>query len=317
MSIALLLHRPSEARTLGMHALGLLCDPSHESLESTTLALWTALSIGRAARAEGHLDEALEIFERLAALTLGGSFELGPLAISPELASRLQREDKTLFLRLSAGALAEAMETLIARREHTIALSIARMRLPSAPYWFDTFRYEAIATSLGALSMADEALVFLSSAIAREPEQTRLVLEQKRAEMLQLSGQTDAARGRSLAVAEALIARWDGGAATLDDLVIAARASRLLSRLGHEASSKLAARARPFARLLGDIPLEAELSLRVVENEGEREAHASALLSLSRITLESGHPLLVLPDVPICRCPGFVSLSERLMRFAV
>ena len=308
-SIALLLGRSKEAAEISLEIITRL---TSSSPQIASLALWAAMGLGRALRAEGFVDDALELFERLAALPMGGTLEIGPLLVTKPLVDSIRGFAPGLFSRLQAVAIMEAMETLITAGRYDIALALAKTRLAEAPTFFDAFRHEALTTSLGALGLLEEALVFLSSAIAREPLRTRPVFEQKRAEVLFASGQIEEARGCSLLVAESLLSRWETGPSTLDDLVLASRVCRLLSRLGHETSSKLAARARPFARLLGDIPLEAEFALRVVENDGPREDHQSALLSLSRITVESGHPLVVLPGVTLGRCPSFLALRERL-----
>lgn len=311
--IALLLGRPRDASSLAAAAVSFL---SGKGPAAEGLALWAILEMGRAERAEGHFDEALLRFERLAALPLGGFIEEGPFSFGPADVPSLRDFAPSLLPRLADAAIAEAIETLLLAERHDVALAVAKARGPADPPWLLAFRREATATSLGAMGLIAEALVFLASAAAREPAVTRPIFEQKRAEALAASGQLDAARARSVFVAEGLSARWDERPATLDELVIAARACRLLSMLGHDESGKLAARARPLARALGDVPLEAELSLRVLENEGPSEARAGALLSLSCIAVESGHPLAALPGAPLCRAPSYPALCDRLLSVA-
>jgi hypothetical protein len=145
---------------------------------------------------------------------------------------------------------------------------------------------------------------------------TRPVFEQKRAEALAASGQTQAAAARALFVAEALASRWQEAPASLDELALAARVARLLSLLGHTESGALAVIALPHARAVGDAPIEAELALRVVESDAPREARAKAADVLSSIALSSGHRIgawRVEPagaDEP--RAPSYPRLRDRL-----
>ncbi|HVK65973.1 MAG TPA: hypothetical protein VM694_15935 [Polyangium sp.] len=296
---ASLLGRLIDARRLYRASIALLAASFERNgdLTALALALRAALGLGRIEGSLGHDDEALFLFEKLAALPLGGSFEAGPLVVTPARWAEVRAFAPLLGPKLAAEAIAAALETLITGARYDVALAVARVRDTNASPALDAFRREATATALGRMGLFGEALVFLASAIAREPLPTRPIFEQKRAEVLAASGQLDAARARSSFVVEALEDRFRASPASLDDLALAARALRLLSMLG-QVPAAFAVRAFELAGLLGDVPLEAELALRVVASDaprGMRERAANVAVSLV------GH-----------HAPSFAALRDRL-----
>jgi hypothetical protein len=178
------------------------------------------------------------------------------------------------------------------------------------------------------MGLSGEALVFLSSAVARETPARRPIFEQKRAEALAAFGQTEAARARALAVSEELLSRFDAAKPSLDDLCLAARAARLLALLSDPGAIPIALRALLLSREVGDVPLEADLALSVVEGRAQGAPRAQAMASLCAIALESGHRIaavdralaregeLCVPTTTAARAPSFPALCEALLSLA-
>ncbi|MDI1447410.1 hypothetical protein [Polyangium sp. 6x1] len=301
--IASLLGRPIDARRLYLASIARLASSFDRNgdLAALALALRAVLGLARIEAALGHDDEALFLFEKLAALPLGGSLEAGPLVVTPARFAEVSAFAPLLGPKLSAEAIAAALETLIAAARYDVALAVARVRDENDPPALDAFRREATATALCRMGLFGEALVFLASAVAREPLSTRPIFEQKRAEALAASGQLDAARARASFVVEGLDERLRASPASLDDLALAARALRVLGMLG-QVPGAFAARAFELAGLVGDVPLEAELALRVVGSDAPRatrERAANVAVSLV------GH-----------HAPSFAALRDRLCSIA-
>ena len=301
--VASLTGRPLDARRLLERSITLLAAAADRNGDRTALALAlrAVLGLGRIDAALVHDDEALFTFERLAALPLGGSLEVGPLVVSPARWAELAALAPLLGPKLAAEAIAGALETLINAARYDVALAVARVKGTNDPPTLDALRREATASALCRMGLFGEALVFLASAIAREPAPTRPIFEQKRAEALAASGQTGAAKARSTFVVEALEERFHSAPASLDDLTLAARALRLLGLLG-DVPAAFAVRAFELAGLIGDVPLEAELALRVVGSDaprGQRERAANVAVSLA-----SDH------------APSFPALRDRLCSIA-
>lgn len=328
--IAALLDRHDLAVRLRRAAIAFLCAAAERGggPAALWLALFQVLALGRIERTSGRIDEALFTFERLAALPLGGSIEEGPLAIGPERFAELEAFAPDLPRALAAAAIIEALEALLQSERYDLALAVAqacdRDEAPTLP----AFRREATATALCRMGLAGEALVFLASAVARETPARRPIFEQKRAEALAAFGQTEAARARALAVSEGLLERFDAGKPSLDDLFLAARTARLLVGLADPGAIPLALRALLLAREAGDVPLEAELALCVVEGGAAGAPRAQAMASLCAIALESGHRIaavdralaregaLCVPTTTAARAPSFPALCEALLSLA-
>ncbi len=299
--IALRLGRTDDAGRLYHASIELLASFADRNADpgALALALRAVLGLGRVDCELGRFDEALFTFEKLAALPLGGSVEEGALIVTPDRWAEVHVFAPLLGGRLAAEAIAAALETLIHAGRFDVALAVARVRDAHDPPALDAFRREATASALCRMGLFGEALVFLASAIAREPAPTRPIFEQKRAEALAASGQLDAARARSSFVVEALDERFHRVPASLDDLVLAARALRLLAKLG-AVPSTFATRAFDRARLAGDVPLEAELALRVIASDAPRETRERAAEAA----------------FPERHAPSFAALRDRLCSIA-
>jgi tetratricopeptide (TPR) repeat protein len=292
--IALLLGRLGEAKKLRLSAIAYFTAEAGGISGSFALtpALWMLLGLARIERALGHYDEALLHFERLASLGLGGSLDDGPLVTTADRIAEIQSRFPESLSRVRSVAIAEALETLVHGGRYDLAITAARARRSDDPTWLGAFRCETIATALGRLGLVRETLVYLASVISQRPEYPRLAFEQKRAEALATDGRFDEAIIRLSFITESLEAQWDLGSATLSDVALAARTSMLLSILGrHTTSARLAARAREFARELGDVPLEAELALRIVESDAPSDVRADAADALTHIMLATGYAI--------------------------
>ena len=328
--IALLLGRLGEAKKLRYAAIAFFVGEAERGagIFATLPALWTSLGLARIDRALGRYDDALFLFEKLASLGLGGSLDDGLLLVTPEHFSEIESAFPESSARLRSVAIAEALETLIHAGRYDLALTAARVRSENDPAWLDAFRHETTATALSRLGLLNETLVFLASATALHPPHTRLVFEQKRAETLAAVGKLDDAAVRVSALGLQLETHWKQCTPALPDVALAARVSLLLTSLGHHAqSTRLASAARLHARALGDVPLEAELALRVVESDAPSDMRADAADALTRIVLGTGYAITLLhggvrlfevamPPANEPRAPTYPALRDRLYSIA-
>lgn len=328
--IALLLGRLGDAKKLRLAAIAYFMAEA-ESVSgafATMPALWMLLGLARIDRALGHYEDALLVFERLAAIGSGGSLDDGPLILSAAQIAELTSRFADATTRLRSVAIAEALETLIRAGRYDLAITASRARRDDDPLWLGAFRCETIATALGRMGLVRETIVYLGSVIAQRPEYPRLAFEQKRAEALASDGRFEEAAMRLDFITESLEQQWTTTAPTLSDVALAARTSLLASILGrHAESARLAARAREFARDLGDVPLEAELALRVMESDAPSEIRAHAADALTHILLATGYAITLprggvrpfeaaMPPANEPRAPTYPTLRDRLYEFA-
>lgn len=328
--IALLLGRLGEAKKLRISAIGFfMAEARAESGTFATLpALWMLLGLARIERALGRYDDALLLFERLASIGVGGSLEDGPLILTTAEIAEIEARFPDSSARLRSVAIAEALETLIRAGHHDLAITAARARRSEDPTWLGAFRCETIATALGRMGLVRETIVYLASVIEQRPEYPRLAFEQKRAEALATDGRFEEAAIRLGFIADSLEAQWEHTPPSLSDVALAARTSLLASILGrHNESARLAARAREFARELGDVPLEAELALRVMESDAPSAVRADAADALTHILLATGYAITLprggvrlfeaaMPPANEPRAPTYPLLRDRLYAIA-
>lgn len=328
--IALLLGRLGEAKKLRLSAIAYFLTELQEGAGAfaTMPALWMLLGFARIERALGHYDDALLIFERLAALGMGGCLEEGPLVLTSEQIAEIESRFPDSSARLRSVAIAEALETLIRAGQFDLAISAARARRSDDPTWLAAFRCETIATALGRMGLLRETIVYLASVIAQRPEYPLLAFEQKRAEALASDGRFEEAALRLEFISDSLEKQWEKAPATLGDVALAARTSLLCSILGRQKeSAHLAARAREFARELGDVPLEAELALRVMESDAPSEIRSDAADALTHILLATGYAITLprggvrpfeaaMPPANEPRAPTYPLLRDRLFAIA-
>jgi tetratricopeptide (TPR) repeat protein len=328
--IALLLGRLGEAKKLRLAAIAYFMGEvdAGSGTFAAMPALWMLLGLARIERALGRYDEALFVFERIAALGSGESLDEGPLVLTTAQIDEMQSSFPESAARLRFVAIAEALETLVRAGRYDSAITAARARRTDDPPWLGAFRCETIATALGRLGLVRETIVYLASVIAQRPEYPRLAFEQKRAEALASDGRFEEAAARLAFIAETLEQQWTTTPATLSDVALAARTSLLASILGrHAESARLAARAREFARELGDVPLEAELALRIMESDAPSDVRADAADALTHILLATGYAITLprggvrpfeaaMPPANEPRAPTYPSLRDRLYAIA-
>lgn len=328
--IALLLGRLGEAKKLRLAAIAYFMTEASAGSDTfaTMPALWMQLGLARIERALGRYDEALLVFEHIAALGLGGSFDDGSLTLTPAQIAEIESSFPESAARLRSVAIAETLETLVRAGRHDLAITAARARRADDPPWLGAFRCETIATALGRMGLLRETIVYLASVITHRPEYPRLAFEQKRAEALASDGRFEEAAARLAFITESLEQQWTTASATLSDVALAARTSLLSTILGrHAESARLAARAREFARELGDVPLEAELALRVMESDAPSEVRADAADALTHILLATGYAITLprggvrpfeaaMPPANEPRAPTYPALRDRLYAIA-
>lgn len=294
--IALLLGRIGEAKKLRQTAIAYFASEAQSASSAFAIlsALQMLLGFARMERATGRFDEALLVFDRLAATRFVDSLEIGPLVLTSEQLRELESEFPESFVQLRDTAIAEGLETLIRAGKYDLAITSARARRGDDSVWLSAFRSETIATALGRMGLVRETIVYLASVIAQRPEYPRLVFEQKRAEALATEGRFEEAYTRLEFIAESLQQHWSHVRPGLGDVALAARTSLLLSILGgHAKSARLATLAREFARELGDVPLEAELALRVMESDAPSDVRAEAADALTHILLATGYAITI------------------------
>lgn len=328
--IALLLGRLGEAKKLRHTAIAFFASEAERGAGTfaTMPALWMLLGLARIERALGHYDDALFLFERIASLGLGGSLDDGPLFLTTAQFADIESCFPESSARLRSVAIAEALETLVFARRYDTALVAARARRADDPKWLGALRFETIATALGRMGLLREVQVYLASVIAQHPEHPRLVFEQKRAEAFAAAGRFDDAAERVAFITQTLEMQWEIAPAALSDVLLAARTSHLSALLGRASeSARLAARARAHAALLGDVPLEAELALRVIESDAPSDVRADAADALTRIVLATGYAITLphggvrlfeaaMPPANEPRAPTYPLLRDRLYAIA-
>jgi tetratricopeptide (TPR) repeat protein len=328
--IALLLGRLGEAKKLRLAAIAYFMAEVDAASGTFAImpALWMLLGLARIERALGHYDDALFTFECIASLGLGGSLDDGALVLSPAQVAEMEASFPESTARLRAVAIAEALETLVRAGRYDLAITAARARRSDDPTWLGAFRCETIATALGRLGLVRETIVYLASVIAQRPEYPRLAFEQKYAEALATDGRFEDAATRLEFIVKSFEQQWIKDPPTLNDVALAARAALLLSILGrHNESAHLAARAREFARELGDVPLEAELALRVMESDAPSDVRADAADALTHILLATGYAITLprggvllfeacMPPANEPRAPTYPLLRDRLYAIA-
>jgi hypothetical protein len=247
------------------------------------------------ARDRGHSDEALSIFERVGALPLGGSLEDGPLSSADPKSTRLVAGAPAVKRDLAAAVVTEALDTLLAAGRHQEVRALSRVREPHDGPALDAIRREANACALARLGLREESMTALAEALDCEPPERRPVFVMKRAELLAAFGSVEAARKIALAVGASLTSRLHERPATLSELLLIARVCRLLAGLGDTEAAAIAFLALPHARAVGDVPLEVELALRVLDGE-DAAARDEARALLRELVVQSGHCLPAAAD---------------------
>ncbi|UQA62536.1 hypothetical protein [Polyangium aurulentum] len=294
--------------------------------EATALALSALVDLGRIERGDGRPEEALLHLGRARSLGLGAEIGGGLLRVSRAQWERLMAEDPLSGREIAADAATEMLATLLSsgRFEEALSLALMAKRGPCDPPELEWVRREAALSALCRLGRAEEALSLAARCTVDSPSGQRLVFELRRAEALACFGDAPRARGLADTVLSALDRKWQSLPASLDDLRMAARASALGVALGDPLTADFCWTALAEALSLGDVPLESELLVRIVEADWDEERQADAADLLRAVALGSGYRLpaaerIIAPeDGPLSarppeeRAPGFGALVEAL-----
>jgi hypothetical protein len=235
-------------------------------------------------------------------------------------------EDPLSGRAIAADAAAEMLATLLSsgQLEEALSLALLAKRGPCDPPELEWVRREAALSALCRLGRAEEALSLAARSTVESPSGQRLVFELRRAEALACFGDAQRARGLADTVSTALDRKWQILPASLDDVRMAARASALSVALGDPLAADFCWTALAEALAIGDVPLESELLVRIVEADWDEERQADAADLLRAVALGSGYRLpaaeqLLMPeDGPLSaqgtekRAPGFGALVEAL-----
>ncbi|MDI1478293.1 hypothetical protein [Polyangium sp. y55x31] len=328
--IASYLGRPNEARLVCHAGLDSVAEHAETSGDETILLLGFGplVELSRLDARLGRTDEALCVLERLSGLLRGQGLAFGALSISAATWARIGPGEGGAEAALTSMVAIETQRTLLGSGRHEAALEIARGQAPSPndPV-LEAMRREAYLVSLCRLGRGEEALLVAALWAAEAHPIRRPIFEIRHAEALAAFGDPV----RAHAVAEECV-RWvesrlSAGPATLFDLTIAARVSRLLATLGDPLAAELCRTALPAATSLGDVPLTAELALRILATDRRAEERAEALEALRAIATGSGYRIPAVEraveaeDGPLLarslkeRAPSYPRLFERLLGF--
>jgi tetratricopeptide (TPR) repeat protein len=293
---------------------------------ATALALSALIDLGRIERGGGRPEEALLHLGRVRSLGLGAEIGGGTLRVSRAQWERLMADDPLSGRAIAAEAAAEMLATLLSSRrlEEALALALMAKRGPCDPPELEWVRREAALSALCRLGRAEEALSLAARCTVESPKGQRLVFDLRRAEALACFGDVQRARGLAVTVLSALDRKWQILPASLDDLRMGARASALGVALGDPLTADFCWTALAEALSLGDVLLESELLLRIVEADWHEERQADAADLLRAVARGSGYRLpaierLMAPeDGPLSsrppeeRAPGFGTLVQAL-----
>jgi tetratricopeptide (TPR) repeat protein len=289
-------------------------------------AISALVDIGRVERARGRTEEALLHFGRVRSLALGVEIMAGPVSITRSQWEAAMACDPVAARWAAADAAAETLVTLLAanRDEEVLSLAQHARRATCDPPELAWTRREAALLALCRVGRVDEALALASRATVEASEADRPLFELRRAEVLAAAGEMPRAKRLVESVAAMLERKWQMTPAALDDVRVAASATKLCVALGDPIAADFCWSALAEALAIGDVPLEADLLVRIVETDWDEERRLDASDLLRAVVEGSGFLLpaaerLIETDVgprsrrPLEeRAPGFVSLTEQL-----
>jgi hypothetical protein len=301
--------------------------------EAVGLALAALVWLGRVERARGNLDEALLHLGRARSLGLGAEITAGALRVTRAQWESLVALEPSSARAIALAASTETLSTLLeARRfEDVVSLALVSRRGACDPHDLEWVRKEAALSALCRLDRPDEALALAARYTVEAGEAERNVFELRRAEALACFGDIPRARALAEAVSTGLDRKWRARPGTLEDVALGARATRLCALLGESLGAEFCWTALAEALALGDVPLEAELLVRIVETDWDEERRTDAAELLRAVALGSGYRLpaadrILSPDeAPMSRgplssrsveerAPGFGSVVDALCR---
>jgi len=336
-SIAEYLGRLDEARRIESAAIRYFSSVATkerraEAIGHATMAL---VRLGRIEHLAGNIDDSLLHLGRVRSLVLGAELGVGMLRVS-----RAQWDSLVALLRpmaegIALSASAEMLAALLTARrfEDVVSLSLVSRRGATDPPALLRVRKEAALSAFCRMNRPDEALALAARYTVEAGEDERALFEVRRAEVLACFG--DGLRAFPLveAVSAQLERKWRSRPGTLEDVRLAARVVRFSGLLGQPLGPEFCWTALAEALALGDVLLEAEMLMHIVETDWDEERRADAEELLSAVALGSGYRLtaaerlLSREEAPISsaraplsirsieeRAPGFRAMAEELCR---
>ena len=296
------------------------------SAEALAFAVSALVSVGGAERAAGRLDEALLHLGRVRSLGLGAEIGAGLLRVSRAQWESVLALEPGAARAIALSSATEALAALLTARrlEDVVSLALVSRRGATDPPALEWARKEAALSALCHLGRPDEALALAARYTVEAGEGERLVFELRRAEALACFGDVAKARALAEVVLGQLERKWRARPGTLEDVRLAARVARLCGLLGEASSADFCWAALAEALAVGDVPLQAELLVHIVETDWDEERREDAAELLRAVALGSGYRLpaaerLLSPeDGPRSsrsadeRAPGFSSLVASL-----
>ncbi len=329
--IASYLDRPDEARLVCHAGLDCVAEQAETSGDLTILlfGFGPLVELSRLDARLGRTDEALCVLERLGGLLRGQGLAFGALTITPAAWENLGPGEGGAEGALASMVAIETQRTLLGSGRHEAALEVARgQTAATADPVLEVMRREAYLVSLCRLGKGEEALLVAALWAAEAHPIRRPIFELRHAEALAAFGDPVRAHGIVEECTQRVEARLAAGPATLFDLTMAARVSRLSATLGDPLAAELCRVALPAATALGDVPLTVELALRILAMDRRVEERAEALEALRAVATGSGYRIPAVEraveaeDGPLLsrslkeRAPAYPRLFERLLGFA-
>lgn len=328
--IASYLGRPNEARLVCHAGLDCVAEQAESSGDESILlfGFGTLVELSRLDARLGRTDEALCVLERLSGLSRGQGLSFGALTITPATWARIGPGEGGAEGALASMVAIETQRTLLGSGRHEAALEMARSQGPTpADPVLEAMRREAYLVSLCRLGRGEEALLVAALWAAEAHPIRRPIFEVRHAEALAAFGDPMRAHAIAEECGRRVESRLSAGPVTMFDLTIAARVSRLLATLGDPLAAELCRTSLPAATAIGDVPLAAELALRILATDRRDEVRADALEALRAIATGSGYRIPAVEraveaeDGPLlarslkARAPSYPRLFERLLGF--
>jgi len=326
--VAAYLDRPDEARLILNVALDFVAHeaapPGHA--EARLLGFGPLIELARLDARIGRPDESLHVLERIGGLLRGGNLAFGALDITPPEWKALTERDASLESNLAGAVAIETLRAHLAAGRYRATIEAALAPGAADPV-VETMQREALIVAWCRTGRGEDALVAAAQWAAEEHPIRRAIFEIRHAEALAAFGDPVRAHAVAEEAAGRVEQRMLSGPATLFDLAIAARATRLLAGLGDPLATELCRAALPAAAAVGDVPLHAELALRIVETDAREDARAEALEALRAVASGSGYRIPAVeraveredgPLVPRAvkeRAPSYPALFARLLGF--
>jgi tetratricopeptide (TPR) repeat protein len=326
--VAAYLDRPDEARMILHAALDFVAREAKmpDRAEAGVLGFGLLIELSRLDARLGRPDESLHVLERIGGLLRGQPLAFGALDIAPSDWQALAGGDASLEAILAGAIAIETLRAHLAAGRYEAALEASRAPAGADPV-LETFRREAQIVASCRTGRGEEALAAAAQWPSENQPVRRAILEIRHAEALAALGDPVRAHAIVEEAAGRVERKLVSGPATLFDLGIATRATRLLALLGDPLAPELCHKALAPAAAVGDVPLLAELALRIVETDDREEPRADALEALRAVALGSGYRIPAVeraieredgPLVPRTvkeRAPSYPALFARLVGF--